>query len=284
MNKPVERVSDTALWVAVYRARESLRRDRLFNDPFAARLAGEKGQAIAHAVRRARMMQWSLTIRTASMDDMLLKILREENIELVINLGAGLDTRPYRLDLPAQLKWVEIDFQHMLDYKIPLLAKETPRCDLRRFAVDLSIDAERKKILAELTQDSKRTLFITEGVVPYLPEPIVNDLQNDLKNCAGDIFWLQDIYSPMIVKSARKSMAKNVSQTVSFQFDPPSWVEFFTDRAWKIRDERYTWDEAERLGRPIPYAWFFKILSKIGPKAEMEKNRKMAGYLLLQKP
>jgi hypothetical protein len=43
----IENVSDTALWVAVYRAHETLRSDALFHDPFAERLAGSKGAAIA---------------------------------------------------------------------------------------------------------------------------------------------------------------------------------------------------------------------------------------------
>ena len=44
---PISNVSDTARWVAVYRARESARPDALFHDPYAELLAGERGRAIA---------------------------------------------------------------------------------------------------------------------------------------------------------------------------------------------------------------------------------------------
>lgn len=42
-SSPVTGVSDTARWVAVYRAWESARPDALFHDPFAQRLAGDRG-------------------------------------------------------------------------------------------------------------------------------------------------------------------------------------------------------------------------------------------------
>ena len=43
-------ISDTALWAAVFRARETERDDALFRDPLAKRLAGTRGAQIAHAV------------------------------------------------------------------------------------------------------------------------------------------------------------------------------------------------------------------------------------------
>ena len=47
---PIRNVSDTARWVAIYRAMESERPDALFHDPFARRLGGERGEAIAKAM------------------------------------------------------------------------------------------------------------------------------------------------------------------------------------------------------------------------------------------
>ncbi len=43
----IQHISDTARWAAVYRARESERQNALFRDPFARRLAGERGEQIA---------------------------------------------------------------------------------------------------------------------------------------------------------------------------------------------------------------------------------------------
>jgi O-methyltransferase involved in polyketide biosynthesis len=64
----IENVSDTALWVAVYRAHETLRSDALFHDPFAERLAGSKGAAIAVQAAGGKMTEWSVVIRTYIID------------------------------------------------------------------------------------------------------------------------------------------------------------------------------------------------------------------------
>ena len=55
---PIHSISDTARWVAVYRARESERPDAVFRDPFAQRLAGERGQQIAASMPFAEKNSW----------------------------------------------------------------------------------------------------------------------------------------------------------------------------------------------------------------------------------
>ena len=67
----IENVSDTARWVAVYRAMETARQDAIFRDPFAARLAGEKGEAIVDSMKRGRQMAWAMIVRTAVFDEII---------------------------------------------------------------------------------------------------------------------------------------------------------------------------------------------------------------------
>jgi hypothetical protein len=96
---PIRNVSDTALWVAIYRAMESERPDAIFRDPYARRLGGERGQAIVDAMPRGKVMSWPMVVRTAVMDEIVLRCVRQ-GAATVLNLAAGLDARPYRLDLP----------------------------------------------------------------------------------------------------------------------------------------------------------------------------------------
>jgi O-methyltransferase involved in polyketide biosynthesis len=42
-------VSDTAIWVAYYRARETERPDAMFRDPLARVLVGDRGEKIARS-------------------------------------------------------------------------------------------------------------------------------------------------------------------------------------------------------------------------------------------
>ena len=123
----IRNVSDTALWVAMYRAGESERADALFHDPYARRLAGERGAAIVAAMPRGESMSWPLVVRTAVMDEIILRCIRG-GARTVLNLAAGLDARPYRLDLPAELNWLHVDMPEMIAYFREQMAGETPRC------------------------------------------------------------------------------------------------------------------------------------------------------------
>src|SRR2546422_8939907 len=106
---PITHVSDTARWVALYRAMESERPDALFHDQFARRLAGPQGEEIMRRLPRAREFAWPMIVRTAVMDEMILRAIERDVIDTEVNLGAGFDTRPYRLPLSPSLRRVEVD-------------------------------------------------------------------------------------------------------------------------------------------------------------------------------
>ena len=93
----IEHVSDTARWVALYRAMESERPDALFHDPYARRLAGERGERILASLKQGRTWAWPMIVRTAVMDELILRGIARDRVDTVVNLAAGLDTRPYRL-------------------------------------------------------------------------------------------------------------------------------------------------------------------------------------------
>jgi O-methyltransferase involved in polyketide biosynthesis len=75
---------------------------------------------------------------------------------MVVNLAAGLDTRPYRMELPASLKWIELDLPEVLAYKEELLSAEKPACTLGRVRVDLSDADVRRSLLGGLAGNQGR--------------------------------------------------------------------------------------------------------------------------------
>ena len=139
----ITHVSDTARWTALYRATESARTDALFRDPLAERLAGEQGRAIAAKTPRTSRSGWWLVARTKIIDDAISAAIAD-GCDRVLNLAAGLDTRPYRLDLPPDFQWIEADLPQMLEEKAELLADQVPRCQLTRSAVDLADPVARE--------------------------------------------------------------------------------------------------------------------------------------------
>ena len=142
-------VSDTARWMAVYRARETERDDAVFRDPFARALAGERGERIANALKFGDENAWSFIARTYLFDRFVTRLVLH-GADTIVNLAAGLDTRPYRMTLPPSLRWVEVDLPDILDYKEEILGDAKPVCELERVRLDLSNEDGRRGLFADL--------------------------------------------------------------------------------------------------------------------------------------
>jgi hypothetical protein len=129
---------------------ESGRSDALFDDPLAAGLAGEWGLRIAATLPDGA---WVVAIRTVVIDGFVRSAIASGGIDTIINIGAGLDTRPYRMELPSSLRWVEVDHPHVIERKTALLRDETPRCAIERWGLDLTDGAGRKELFGRLAPD-----------------------------------------------------------------------------------------------------------------------------------
>src|SRR5256886_5078876 len=171
MTTAIEHVSDTARWVALYRAMESERPDALFHDPFARKLAGERGERILASMRKGRAWAWPMIVRTAVMDELILRAIQRDGVGTVLNLAAGLDTRPYRLPLPPALRWVEADFPDVIAYKQEQLARQRPACALERVGIDLTDLAGRRALFERLRAPGPPGAGRGGGVRIFLPPP-----------------------------------------------------------------------------------------------------------------
>src|SRR5271157_1657881 len=152
-------VSDTALLVAAARASETERPDGLVRDPYAATLAGERGIGIARNANLSRWMSFGIGLRSRFIDDLLTMELRDRPIDCILSLGAGLDARPWRLSLPGSLRWIEVDFEPILEYKHNALQEIHPRCRLERMTADVNEEDERRRVVAEATANGSRVLL-----------------------------------------------------------------------------------------------------------------------------
>src|SRR4051812_19484714 len=161
----IDNISDTARWVAVYRALETARPDAIFRDPFAERLAGERGHQIMEEMPKGRAYAWPMIVRTAVFDEIILDAVENQKVDLVVNLAAGLDARPWRLPLPASLRWVDVDLPEILNYKTGMLADATPVCRYEAVTIDLTDGSARKALFARLGAGSSRALVVSEGLL-----------------------------------------------------------------------------------------------------------------------
>jgi methyltransferase (TIGR00027 family) len=281
---PITHVSDTARWVAIYRAMESERPDALFRDPFARRLAGPRGEEIVRAMPRGRSMAWPMVVRTAVMDELIVRAVERDGVHTVVNLAAGLDTRPYRLPIPGALRWIEADFPDMIAYKQEQLAAEKPRCQLERMAIDLTDGEKRRAFFQDaVSGGGGGTLVVAEGLLVYLDPKEVGTLADDL-HAAGFAWWLIDLGSPQLLKMLSRSWGKKLEEgNAPFRFAPAEGTQFFAPHGWVEAEYRSMWTESLRLKRTMPLAWLWNLVAKLSTQKKRKEFSRFSGIVLLQR-
>jgi len=259
---------------------ESERPDRIFNDPYARKLGGERGEAIVRAMPRGAATAWPMIVRTAVMDEIVLRCVAD-GATTVLNLAAGLDARPWRLDLPASLRWLHVDMPDMVRYFREQMTSAVPHCKVEFVATDLR-EAEARRALFEGAAAHGPVLVISEGLLVYLTPAEVGALARDLHEVARARWWLMDLGSPRLRKFIERSRWTSRLQHAPMHFFPEEGTTFFASYGWREIGFRSTWDESFRLKRTMRGAWFFKLLSRLQPAAQVEAGRRMSGIALLE--
>lgn len=275
-------VADTARWVAHYRALESERPAAIVRDPFARRLAGERGRAIAEALPTLSL-DWVIPVRTRVFDEMVLETVAAGKADAVLNLAAGLDTRPYRLALPASLRWVEVDLPAIIALKSEALARERAACAIERVALDLTDRDALRGLLARLGAERARVLVVTEGLLVYLDEARVRALAQDLFAAPAVVHWALEAASPATLARARRGWGDTLRPSgAEMKFAPASGLDFFAEYGWEYRGARALMDEARRLRREMRFAALARTLWAMTARGR-ETWRKIAMYAVMGK-
>lgn len=276
---PIRTISDTARWVAVFRARETERPDAVFRDVFARRLAGERGEQIAGSMPFAGKNSWPFVARTWLMDQLIANQV-QQGADMVINLAAGLDARPYRMELPASLQWIEVDLPEIIAHKEEILRNEKPVCALERVRLDLSNVSLRRELFSALGCRAQRALVVAEGLLVYLTEEEVAGLAQDLAAPAAFQHWMIDLASPALLRMLAKKMSTPLDQAgVPLKFAPQQGPDFFTRCGWKPQDVRSVVHAAAKLNR-APF--LLRLIAKIS-SPHFQAKRPWSGVCLLSK-
>jgi methyltransferase (TIGR00027 family) len=172
----------TSRWVAAARARESERLDRLFDDPLAVALAGSEGFAWLDDMERAQ--PWGqpalyVVVRTRFFDDFLLRASLGAGVRQVILLGAGMDTRAFRLDWPPGTRVYELDRPEVIDLKDAIVssAGAHPTCERWTISVDLGRPSWPEALLSANEYEAQESsVWLAEGLLFYMTEAAIRAL------------------------------------------------------------------------------------------------------------
>lgn len=245
-------LSDTARLAAAYRAVESKRRDALFVDPYAAQFAGERGRALADGPSMPAPVRngWPVIIATRLADDLILASIAA-GCDRVINLAADWDARPYRLELPADLDWIEADRAAVISAKAKVLDTAAARCRLTRQAIEVDDAQEVTRFLAAATRGAHRALVITEGTLQYEEPERVRELSRNLQ--LPEIrWWITELVAPVALE-AMLGRAEYFG-TAMMRFAPIDGVRFLEAEGWRTADSHSILQAAmewKRLSAPL---------------------------------
>ncbi len=278
---PVESISDTAFLTAIYRALETEHSDSLFQDSYAQVLAGERGQKLVEAMPGGKAGAAGCAVRTCVMDELILRTVKADRVDTVLNLGSGLDTRPYRLSLPSSLYWCECDLPVVLAYKAEKLAGVQPKCIMESVSLDITDTLARQTVLQEISIAAKRGLVVTEGLLIYMTAEQVAALATNLYAQPQFQWWLTDLASPSALRYFQHSMNQSrTSREATLQFAPEEGPEFFRRYGWMSVEFRSLLEEGQRLHREVlPQP----LLTQLKGSEHWEIWRKMSGFVLLRR-
>jgi methyltransferase (TIGR00027 family) len=253
-------VGRTAFGVAMIRALESRRKDRLFHDPYAtAFLAAAQpvfdrhhrgALAWAAGVARCGPALWShVVIRTRFFDDYLADAAGR-GIRQVVLLASGLDTRAYRLAWPAGVRLFELDLPEMLAFKRRVLDElaATPQCDHRTVAADLREDWVTPLARAGLRRDEP-TAWLPEGLFNYLSADETTHVLTALgeQAAAGSrVAFEHEEFDAVPERAlAEPALAEYAAMWKGGLPDTPGWL---AAHGWSV-DNHYRAEVASRYGR-----------------------------------
>lgn len=281
----IEHISDTARWVAIFRAIESERPDAHFRDPWARQLAGPSGEKIAATMKGSQQMEWAMIVRTQVIDEIVLGSIKNDGIDMIVNLAAGLDTRPWRLPMPQALRWIDVDLPDILQYKLDHMQGETPRCAYEAVKADLRDVETRRALFRRLASASKRALVVTEGLLVYLQPAEVGTLAADLAAEPSFRTWIIDLVHPKLREMMTRQLNKSDvrGDDTKFNFAPEEGTKFFEPFGWKEGHFYGSMTEAKRLNREMRGAWLWRLIGNLGGAKRRAMFNRFSGIVRLER-
>eukprot|EP00892_Ulva_mutabilis_P010147 jgi/Ulvmu1/7504/UM037_0048.1 len=268
-------VSFSSRLIAAARAIESEREDALFVDPFAALLAGPKALKRCRARLRKQQLKprttprsvGNITCRTKFLDDaihffagsgvaaarMAEYLLQIKNSSAAISskpalrphaqvvlVGAGMDTRAHRLDLPDSVRWIEVDRTEVLRVKQKILSNVKRKLLQSKSVAVYSAGGELGSApLQQLVEDAGfdrkvPTLWVLEGLTMYLtPDQNCTLLKEMASLSSSGSMFLMSVVPARCIGGATNP--KSLMSTWKWGF-PDSFVQDTKALGWDVVD------------------------------------------------
>lgn len=216
-------ISNTAFYCCGIRMEDAMRKNPVCNDQYARRFMNERGLEIFEPFRSETMSNITNVTRCRIIDDILREEIYNNVNTTIITIGAGFDTRPYRLQGG---KWIELDEPQVIDYKNEKLPVSECKNYLERIPINFSRESLIDKL--KIADNNEPAIIVIEGVFMYLePENILKTIKALQSRFPEHVLLCDLMNKRFFEKFARKIHVKLVETGGTFTTRPEKPAEIF---------------------------------------------------------
>jgi len=246
-------ISKTAFYCCGVRMQDAEREKPVCGDTYAKVFMNEQGLEILEAFKDESRPNSSNVARHRIIDDLLRQeLLANSNLTVVI-IGAGFDTRAFRLKGGT---WIELDEPQVITYKEERLPASTSENELQRIPIDFATDSLEQK-LHSLSGRSPVTVVI-EGVLMYLEEETIDTLLQTLRRLFPQHKLICDLMTrDFFEKNAGTIHEKLTGMGATFKFAVDNPAEVFLRNGYEQVEKIAIVEQSVRLdaGEIPPDVW-----------------------------
>ena len=271
-------ISDTAYYCCGVRMHDAQLPNSLCNDHFAQRFMEGYGNRVFEPFKSERLSNLSCATRCSIVDGMVRSALQAEPDSIVISIGAGFDTRPYRLQGG---RWYELDEAPLIELKnqrLPLAECANP---ITRINIDFAKEQLSDKLAdaaALAAADPENPVIVViEGVSMYLPQAAISSTLQALQRCFPKHVLICDMMTRRFARVSKGPFYDKIAATGATMAPPMEDPRRFVVGHGYAADTYVPhFDQASRIGAlwrqasvPRPVAWllghvFFRAWNEYG--------------------
>ena len=207
-------ISKTAFYCCGVRMLDAESGNPVCGDIYAKAFMNEDGLRVLEAFKDETSPNATNVVRHRIIDDFLRRELLEDSDLCVVTIGAGFDSRPYRLKGGI---WIELDEPQVIAYKNERLPVEDCENELHRIPMDFAADSLEEKLSPFSSR--KRIVVVIEGVFVYLDEEEIPGLLEKLCRLFPEHKLICDLVSRDFFDKYSKTLHEKINGIgTSFKF------------------------------------------------------------------
>jgi methyltransferase (TIGR00027 family) len=222
-------ISKTAFYCCGVRMQDAEGEYPVCGDTYAKVFMNEQGLQILETFKDETRPNASNVGRHRIIDDLLRQELITHPSLTVVIIGAGIDTRAFRLKGGT---WIELDEPQVIAYKDERLPASTSENELQRIPIDFATESAAQK-LAPFSGRSP-VVVVIEGVLMYLEEATISQLLQTLRRLFPQHKLICDLMTrDFFEKTATTMHEKLTGMGAPFKFAADNPAEVFVNSGYR---------------------------------------------------